>query len=172
MGFFILPYVITLIGWAIHVLLDRKPNKRTRHRAVELALLWVLVFFGVWAIFGAYAHLSGMSGQTAEQIGYAQSMFQWEVGWADVTVGVLGIGCAWVALRDNWMTAAVVAVTISYGGDAIGHIMEYVAHDNDAPDNVWAIPSDILQPLLAIVLLVAYRAGQRRLRATSVASAG
>jgi hypothetical protein len=46
---------------------------------------------------------------------------------------------------------------VQYGGDAIGHIMEYVAHDNTAPSNVWAIPSDILQPIVAIVLLVIYR---------------
>ena len=165
MGFFVIPYFVALVGWAAHVFFDRKPNKRTRHRIVELALLWVLVFFGAWAILGAFGHLSGQSGETAADIGYAQSMFQWEVGWGDVTVGVLGIGCAWVVLRDNWMTAAVVAVAISYGGDAIGHIMEYVADDNTAPDNVWAIPSDIVEPLLAIALLIAYRLGERRLRA-------
>ena len=41
--------------------------------------------------------------------------------------------------------------------------MEYVADDNTAPSNVWAIPSDILQPLIAIALLIAYRLGQRKL---------
>ena len=44
-----------------------------------------------------------------------------------------------------------------YWGDAIGHIMQYTVHDNTAPDNVWAIPSDIIGPLLAVVLLIAYR---------------
>ncbi len=58
------------------------------------------------------------------------------------------------------MTAAVVTLVIMYWGDAIGHVMELVAHDNQAPSNVWAIPSDVLQPLLAAILLVLYRRGQ------------
>ena len=84
-------------------------------------------------------------------------MFQWEVGWGDLALSVLLVGCAWPRLRGQWMTAAVVVLTIQYGGDAIGHVMEYVAHDNTAPDNVWAIPSDFLQPIVAIVLLFIYR---------------
>ena len=162
MTFFLFPYVICLVGWLVHVVLDRKPDRRTGHRVVELALLWILVFFGAWSIYGGIAHLTGLSGQLATEIGYAPSMFQWEVGWGDIAVGVLGVGCAWRALRDNWMTAAVVVLVISYGGDAIGHVMELVAHDNTAPDNVWAIPGDILQPLLAVVLLVVYRLGTPR----------
>lgn len=84
-------------------------------------------------------------------------MFQWEVGWGDIALGVLSVGCAWRALRGQWMTAAVVVLTIQYGGDAIGHLMQWVANNNTAPDNVWALPSDVLQPLIAIVLLAAYR---------------
>ncbi len=35
--------------------------------------------------------------------------------------------------------------------------MQWIAHDNTAPNNVGAIPSDLLQPLAAVLLLVAYR---------------
>ena len=91
-------------------------------------------------------------------------MFEWEVGWGDIAIGVLGVGCAWRHFRDGWMTAAVVALAISFWGDAIGHIMQLVAHDNHAPDNVWAIPADIGGPLLALILLVLYRSGQRKAR--------
>lgn len=164
MGFFITPYILCAIGWIVHTLVDRHADRRTSHRVVELALLWVLVFFGAWSIYGGIVHLTGMSGQVASQIGYAPSMFQWEVGWGDIAVGVVGVGCAWRMLRDNWMTAAVVVLVISYGGDAIGHIMEYVAHDNTAGDNVWAIPGDIVQPLIALILLIVYRAGARTTR--------
>lgn len=171
MPFFLTPYLICIIGWVIQVFLDRKPDRRTRHRVVELLLLWVLVFMGAWAIFGGVLHLSGQSSQLATEIGYAQSMFQWEVGWGDIALGVLGVGCAWRALRDNWMTAAVVVLVIAYGGDAIGHVMEYVAHNNTAPGNVWAIPSDIVQPLAAVILLIIYRLGERA-KVASPLSAG
>ncbi len=155
MTFFLLPWIITFLGWGVHVAVDRSPQRRTGRRMVELLLLWVLVFGGIWSLIGALGHLGPNSTEIAEGIGYAPSMFQWEVGWADVAVGVLGIGCVW--RRDGWLTASVVVLAVCYLGDAIGHIMQYTVHDNTAPDNVWAIPSDILGPVLAIVLLVAYR---------------
>ncbi len=163
MVFFMISWVITVIGWIVHVLVDRSANRRTKHRVLELLLLWLLVVTGVFGMMGGIMHITGMSGQLAEQIGYAPSMFQWEVGMGDIALSVLLIGCAWKALRGTWMTAAVVVLAIQYGGDAIGHVMQYVAHDNTAPDNVWAIPSDFLQPIIAIVLLLVYRAGQRHL---------
>jgi hypothetical protein len=155
--FFATQWVIIAIGATVHVLVDRRRHGHQPGRTVELVLLWVLVFGGAWSIYGGIGHISGMSDQLAESIGYAPSMFQWEVGWGDIALGVLGIGCAWRRLRGQWMTAAVVVLAVQYGGDAIGHVMQWTANDNTAPDNVWAIPSDVLQPLLAIVLLWTYR---------------
>lgn len=157
MAFFVGQWVVLLIGWAIHTLVDRRPGRRTRARVVELALLWVLVGGGVWAVLGGLSHIGPYATETANQIGYAPSMFQWEVGWGDLALGVLGIGCAWRRLRGTWLTAAVVSLAVAYGGDAIGHVMQLVAHDNRASANVWSLPSDIVQPLLAIVLLIVYR---------------
>ncbi|MGH8983113.1 MAG: DUF6790 family protein [Acidimicrobiia bacterium] len=155
MAFFVLQWVVIVVGAAVHMLLDRKPSRRTPRRLVELGLLWVLVAGGAWAIFGGFGHIGPDSTELAEEIGYRQSFFQWEVGWGDIAIGVLGVMCAW--MRDSFMTAAVIALTLSYGGDAIGHVMQLVEHDNHADSNVWAIPSDILQPVAAIVLLIAYR---------------
>jgi hypothetical protein len=155
MVFFLTPWVITFAGWGIHVAADRSEHARTPRRVVELLLLWVLVFGGAWTLVAALGHLGPNSAEIAAGIGYAPSMFQWEVGWADAAIGVLGIGCAW--RRDGWLTAAVVVLAICYWGDAIGHVMQWSAHNNTAPDNVWAIPSDVLGPLLAVILLTAYR---------------
>lgn len=156
-AYFAIQWLVLLVGVVVHVLVDRRRHGHRDGRVVELALLWVLVFGGAYAIYGGIGHISGMSDQLAETIGYAPSMFQWEVGWGDIALGVLGVGCAWRALRGQWLTAAVVVLAVQYGGDGIGHVMQWVANDNTAPDNVWAIPSDFLQPLLAIVLLLAYR---------------
>lgn len=153
--FFAVGWVILIVGGTIHVFADRKPNRRTARRVVEIYLIWLMAGGGVWAIIGGLGHISGNSDELAETIGYAPSMFQWEVGWGDIAVGVLGFVCIWK--RNGWLTAAVVALALSYGGDAIGHIMQWTVHDNTAPDNVWAIPSDVAQPLIAIVLLVVYR---------------
>lgn len=158
--FFLSPWVVYVVGVLVHYFVDKVPARRTGHRFVELALLWLLVLFGFMAILGGVSHIGPTSTQIAEQIGYVQSMFQWEVGWADIALGVLGVACAWQRFRDGWMTAAVVTMVIMYWGDAIGHVMEYVTYDNAAPGNFWAIPADFLQPLLAVVLLIIYRRGQ------------
>lgn len=168
MAFFIAQWVIILLGFILHVLLDRHPDRRTGARAVELALLWMLVAGGAFAIIGGLGHIGPNSTDLAEQIGYEPSMFQWEVGWGDIAIGVLGVAVAWHRFRGTWLTAAVVALTLSYGGDAIGHLMQLVAHDNTEPSNVWSLPSDILQPLLAIVLLIAYRRTRRGTRAAAL----
>jgi len=163
-SFFIAMWVIIAIGAAVHFAVDRHRHGHSPGRGVELSLLWVMVFGGAWAIWGGILHTSGQASQLATSIGYAPSMFQWEVGWGDIALGVLGVGCAWKKLRGQWLTAAVVVLAVQYGGDGIGHIMQWVAHDNTAPDNVWAIPSDFLQPVIAIALLVVYRRNIARTR--------
>lgn len=156
-GYFIFQWVLLVAGAIIHIVVDRRRHPEHRHagRAAELFLVWILAFGGAWAIFGGIGHISGQSDELAESIGYTQSMFQWEVGWADIGIGVLGIMC--IRKRDSWMTAAVVMLAIAYFGDAIGHIIQWAKHSNTEPDNVWAIPSDILGPLAAVILLVYVR---------------
>jgi len=163
MTFFVIPWIVLVVGTGISILIDRHPRRRTTPRVVEIALLWTVVWFAVWGLIGVAGHIGPNSGAVAESIGYAQSMFQWEVGFGDLALCVLGIGSFW--FRDRWLTAGVVALAISYWGDAIGHIMEYYGQGNDAPNNTWAIPSDIAQPLVAIVLLTLYRRGLGRLPA-------
>ncbi len=166
-AFFAIQWIVMIVGAAIHIAMDRRRHGHRPGRAVELGLLWVMVFGGGYAIWGGVGHASGGSNQLAESIGYAPSMFQWEVAWGDIALGLLGVGCAWKALRGHWMTAAVVVLTVQFGGDAIGHLMQWVANDNSAPDNVWALPSDVLQPAVAILLLMAYRHGRGRLVAAT-----
>jgi hypothetical protein len=97
------------------------------------------------------AHRDAISG------GYTPSMYAWEVGWADIAIGALGAACARQALRGQWMTAAVAVLAISFGGDAIGHIVAWNAHGDTAAANVWAIPADVVQAGLAVLLLIIYR---------------
>jgi uncharacterized membrane protein YsdA (DUF1294 family) len=150
-------WVILTLGFLTHWLADRHRPAHGSHRTTELMLLWVVVLGGAWAIVAGLALIDGQSHQSAASIGYAPSMFQWEVGWADIAIGVLWAACARKALRGQWMTAAVTALAISFGGDAIGHIMQLSAHHNTDPANIWAIPHDILQGGLAVLLLVIYR---------------
>ncbi|MGW7477021.1 DUF6790 family protein [Nonomuraea muscovyensis] len=159
MGFFVVTFLVLVAGALLHPLVDRAPERRTRRRVVELALLWFVAGGGVLSIIGGLSHIGPYAPEVADSIGFAHSPFQWEVGWADIAVGLIGFLSIWN--RGSFMTAAVIATAVLYWGDAIGHVMQWVAHGNTAPNNVWTIPTDVLQPLVAVVLLVAYRRSAR-----------
>jgi hypothetical protein len=100
--------------------------------------------------------ISDQAHRSAVSTGYTPSMYEWEVGWADIAMGFLGVACVRRTLRGQWMTSAVVVLAIAFVGDAIGHTMQWSADDNSAPVNVWAIPFALLQAGVAVVLLIIY----------------
>lgn len=160
MGYFLFQWVVIVLGFGLHAALDRTRYRHTKGRVAELAALWMVVGFGAWSIWGGVFHVGPTSTSIAEQIGYAPSMFQWEVGWADIAFGVLGVLCVMRRFRTGWTDALLAGLTIYFFGDGIGHIMQLVVHGNVAPDNVWALPADFLIPIVSIVaVLVARRLG-------------
>ena len=82
------------------------------------------------------------------------SPFQFEVGMADLAIGI----AACLAFWRPWefRAAAVCAASVFLLGDAVGHIRQMMAVGNFAPGNA-GVPfyMDLLAPLLAIALLSA-----------------
>ena len=107
----------------------------------------------IWAFIG-HVFLANM---VAAQIGWpAGSPFQFEVGIANLSYGILGILC--LKFRDNFWTATVVAVSIFYWGAAYGHLLNIIQTGNLSPGNAgYALYGDFIIPLVLIVLFVAYR---------------
>ena len=160
MGFFLVSWVVVLVGLALHIGFDRSPARRTTGRIAELSALWLIVGMGVFGLWGGFGHTGPTSGAVAASIGYAPSMFQWEVGWADIAVSLAMIAVARPRFRGAWTDATLFILTVYFVGDAIGHVMQWGWHGNTAPDNVWALPSDLLLPALSILaVLVARRRG-------------
>ena len=52
---------------------------------------------------------------------------------ADLTVGVLGILCAW--FRGNFWLATAIANAVWLWGDAIGHVRQMLLNNNHAENN-------------------------------------
>jgi hypothetical protein len=156
-SFFAVFWVILVLGFLIHWWADRRRHGPRPHRALELLLLWVVVFGGLWTILAGLGLIDGDAHRDAISGGYTPSMYAWEVGWADIAIGALGAACARSALRGQWMTAAVTVLAISFSGDAIGHVMAWNAHGDSGSGNVAAIPADLLQAGLAVLLLIIYR---------------
>lgn len=98
---------------------------------------------------------------SAGNIGWAVSPFQYEVGIADLTIGLLGVLAFWGDF--SFRLAAVVAATVWYGGDAVGHVRQMIVAHNFAPGNAgpwfW---TDVLVPLLLVACItIVWRHGDR-----------
>ncbi|MDX1417788.1 MAG: DUF6790 family protein [Candidatus Promineifilaceae bacterium] len=141
--------VLPLLLAAAHIILDRQA--RTPARRIELIMLYLFaISLGASGLGGAFGHLF-LSDQIAASIGWtAGSPFQLEMGFANLAIGVLGIAA--ISQRDGFRTAAILATTIIGFGATYVHLQDIVAHGNLAPGNTIQNISNLLDPLLLIVL--------------------
>src|SRR5277367_2130273 len=101
-------------------------------------------------VLTAYAHVFRPV-QTSASIGWAPSPFEYEVGMADLTVGVLGIMCLW--LRGNFWLATAIANAVWLLGDAVGHIRQMLLYNNRAANNAGIfLVTEITMPLVILFL--------------------
>lgn len=148
-------FAMLLVAPLVHYFIDRHERRRTGGRALELFFYWQMGLGGALALLAGLGHVVPGHEEIADQIGFAQSPFQWEVGFADMAVGVLLLLATWK--RGDFIIPALTAFAILYIGDGIGHIIEWVENDNTEPYNVYVIPTDIAQPILLIIFYVLLR---------------
>ena len=117
-------------------------------------LSWVLLLpIGITGLWAALFHLAAPA-RAAALIGWQTSPFQFEVGMADLAIGVT----ACLAFRRSlgFKAAAVIAASVFLLGDAAGHLYQMKAAGNFAPGNAGTpFFMDIVGPALGIVLLIA-----------------
>jgi hypothetical protein len=120
--------------------------------AAERFLSWILLLpIGVTGLWAGAFHVF-LPETAAALIGWQVSPFQFEVGMADLAIGVTACIAFW---RDlSFKAAAVCAASVFLLGDAIGHMREMVMTGNFAPGNA-GVPfyMDIIAPLSSIALL-------------------
>ncbi|WP_213741141.1 DUF6790 family protein [Bradyrhizobium sp. dw_411] len=118
----------------------------------ERFLTWILLLpIGVTGLWAAISHVF-FPAIAAAHIGWQVSPFQFEVGMADLAIGVTACVAFW---RDlSFKTGAVYAASIFLLGDAVGHIREMAEAGNFAPGNA-GLPfyMDVICPVLAIALV-------------------
>jgi hypothetical protein len=120
----------------------------------EQLLRWVLLLsVGVQGVYTFVVHVF-FPAYSAEHIGWAVSPFQFEVGIADLTVGVLGLVAFWSNV--SFRLAAVIAAAVWYGGDAIGHVRQMIVANNFAPGNAGSwFWTDVLIPIVLVACMIA-----------------
>jgi hypothetical protein len=142
-----LPAVLLVIALLVAALRHGHGN------AAERCLSWILLLpIGVTGLWAGIAHVA-FPATAAAHIGWQTSPFQFEVGMADLAIGVTACISFW---RDlGFKAAAVSAASIFLLGDAIGHVRQMILAGNFAPGNA-GVPfyMDVICPVLAITLLV------------------
>ena len=149
-----LPVILLVLAVALAVARRNSPS------FAEGFLGWVLLLpIGITSLWAGIYHVFFPS-MAASYIGWQVSPFQFEVGMADLALGVTAVWAFW---RDlNFKAAIVCAASIFLLGDAVGHVRQMMDAGSFAPGNA-GVPfyTDIFCPLLAIVLLALARGSTR-----------
>ena len=109
---------------------------------------------GISSFFGHFF----LSDIVAESVGWPSgNLFQLEMGFANLTIGVLGLVA--VGRRDGFREATVIAVTVLSVGATIVHLMDIVETGNLAPGNTLQNVGNLLRPTLLILFIYLSAAG-------------
>ncbi len=128
------------------------PRPRTAHVVVEAVISYFIlcsIALGYFYNFAVHVFFGEMA---ARFIGWANSPFQREVGFASLGFAVVGF----LAFRGSFdmRVAAIVGPACFLLGAAGGHIIEIVRSGNLAPGNAGVILyTDILLPMIGFALL-------------------
>jgi hypothetical protein len=147
--------LIAVLGASIH--LTFSPKRRSSKAAIAGTYLLYLLFFyvGVMGVLTAYAHVFRPI-ETSASIGWSTSPYEYEVGMADLTVGVLGVLC--LKFRGNFWLATAIANAVWLLGDAIGHVRQMTLNNNHAANNSGIfLVTEFIVPLVVLFLTFYYR---------------
>jgi hypothetical protein len=142
--------VIGLIASAISLL--RAPKPVTAPVVIEALLFYFLLFsIGVSYLYNFVMH-TFFSEMSARFIGWADSPFQLEVGFASLGFAAVGFLACWRGFDTR--LAAILGPAFFLWGAAGGHIHQMITAHNFAPGNAGVIFwSDIFIPIIGFVLL-------------------
>lgn len=157
--FFVFFVGLAILVTVLRIILTKRP--RNARNVLEIILItFIVVYLGVGSLMSGFSHIF-MGESIAKQIGWQTSPFQYEVGIANLVIGVLGILCIW--FRKEMLLATVVAGCVWIFGDTIGHIREMVVYHNYAPMNsgvfIW-FANGVL--LFILIIYIAYRVSDSR----------
>ena len=152
------PLTFTILGLIVAgVEILRTPQPRSPGSSAKAVLRWFMFFgIGVTYLYNFVCHVF-FGEQIAQFIGWEQSPFQAEVGWASLGYAVLGF----MSFRPHraLRVGTIAAVACFMWGAASGHIYQIVTAHNLAPGNAGGMLwYDVLLPLFGFFLLWKARA--------------
>ena len=151
--------LLAVVAGSVHLAFS--PQRRGSGAAIAGTYLMYLLFFyvGLMGLLTAYAHVFRPV-QTSASIGWSTSPYEYEVGMADLTVGVLGVLC--LKFRGDFWLATAIANAVWLLGDAIGHIRQMTLYNNHASNNSGIfLATEIIMPLVILGLTLYHRRSLR-----------
>jgi hypothetical protein len=149
-NYFFTLLIIGLVAGLISLL--SKPKPRKINTVAEAFLSYYMLFpIGISNLVNFVFHV--FFGDTAAKfIGWGNSPFQTEVGFASLGIGIAGVIAFKASLPFRFATLIPPAV-FSLGA-AGGHVYQMIAAHNFSPGNVGLVlPSDILIPAIGFIFL-------------------
>jgi hypothetical protein len=140
------------IGWIVGLVAVFMTGSMIDTTSVATTLLmWhLIVTIGLTGLLSSYMHIF-KGERIAKSIGWASgSLFQVELGYCCLGMGLLGVMCYW--FKDYFWLATIVFTTIFLVGAALVHIKEMIKNKNFKAGNAITTIPDFLIPMTLIVL--------------------
>jgi hypothetical protein len=151
------PPLLFVLAWAFALLGWEAPGTEAATPFDENALRWMLFLALGWTAVGAAIPHTIFARQTAKAIGWETNGFQYEVGFANLAVGLAGIYAANQDVSQAWVAAALAGgVFLALAGAY--HVIEIFRSRNYAPGNTAILISDFGTPISLLALLLATNA--------------
>lgn len=149
--------ILAFLGPLIHM---RAKKIKANKEQIDIVLSYILFFgIGLQGLYAFWGH-AFIPTVVAESIGWAPSPhFQFELAFANLSLGVLGILSVW--RKDGFRLATIISASILLLGCAYGHLRDIVLYANYAPNNAGLVLfMDIVFPLFLICLYYFYKKGK------------
>jgi hypothetical protein len=147
--------LLAVVAASVHIAFS--PQRRSNRVAIAGTYLLYLLFFyvGLMGVLTAYAHVFRPV-ETSASIGWSTSPYEYEVGMADLTVGVLGVLC--LKFRGDFWLATAIANAVWLLGDAVGHIRQMTMYNNHAANNSGIfLATELAVPIVILFLTLYHR---------------
>jgi hypothetical protein len=153
---FILSFtILSLFAAGVTLAFSKRLRSSPAGIVATILLCLLVVQVGLMGLLTAYAHVFRPI-QTSASIGWQTSPYEYEVGMADMTIGVLGILCLF--WRGEFWLATAIANALWMLGDAVGHIRQTVEYNNHAANNAGVfLYAELVTPLIILLLVFKHR---------------
>lgn len=148
------PALVLVLAWAFALFDVTPPGADAGVAFDETALRWVLYLALGWTGVVASLMHTALARRTAESIGWPTSGFQYEVGFANLGIGLAGIYAASHDSPEGWVAASIAGSAFLLLAGAY-HVREIITERNFNPGNTVILLSDFGTPASLIALLFA-----------------